>query len=76
MLAAPNHLAPAMAARKGLLASERLRTSWCYDNIASKQFSRSELKRCCRVTHKEKAKVKNAHHVKWKEEKAFHECVD
>jgi len=38
-----------VAARKGLLAAERLRTSGClpYDNITSTYFRKSELKRCC-----------------------------
>ena len=49
-----------VAARKGLLAAERFRTSGCYDNITSTYFRKSELKRICRchVTHKSKAKVK------------------
>jgi len=36
-----------VAARKGLLVAERLRTSWCYGNTASTYYSKSELKRCC-----------------------------
>jgi len=36
-----------VAASKGLLAAERLRTSGCYDNIASTYFRESGLKRCC-----------------------------
>jgi len=66
--------------REGLLAAERLRTFWCYNNIASAYwyFSKSELKRrcCCHVTHKSKSKVKNTRNVKRKEDKAFHECVE
>ena len=48
-----------VAARKGLLVAEVLRTSGCYHNIASAYFRKSELKRycCCHLTHKSKAKA-------------------
>ena len=59
-------LAYSVAAHRELIVAEQLRTSWCYNNIASTHFSKSELKRCCHVTYKSKAKVKKCTECKMK----------